>query len=49
MTVNGKKVFNGKLSRTLGNIVNSCARYYDRARLYPSAVTVDLATMTASE
>lgn len=49
VTVNGKKVFNGKLSRTLGNIVNSCARYYDRARLYPSAVTVDLATMTASE
>lgn len=49
VTVNGRKVFSGKLTRSLENIVNSCARYYDRARLYPSAVTVDLATMTATD
>ena len=49
MTCNGKRVSNGKPSHPLATTVTGWARYAARARLYPSAVTVDLATMTASE
>ena len=45
LTVNGKKVFSGKLQLTLANMVNSCARYYDPARVYPAAITVDLSSI----
>lgn len=45
VTVNGRKVFAGKVVPELENMVNSCARYYERARIYPCAVTVDLSTM----
>ena len=42
INVNGKRAFRGKLKPSVENIVNSCARYYDPARLYPVAVTVDI-------
>ena len=45
LTVNGKKVFSGKLQPTLANMVNSCSRYYDPARIYPAAITVDLSSL----
>lgn len=49
LTVNGEKVFAGKLVNDLRNVVNSCARYFDPYRLYPAAVTVDLSSMTARQ
>lgn len=42
LMVNGRKVFKGKLKPTLDDMVNSCARYYDRARIYPASIQVDL-------
>lgn len=42
LTVNGRKVFNGKVKCKLENIVNSCATFFDPARLYPASITVDL-------
>ncbi len=49
LTVNGKKIFSGKLTPNIENLVNSCARYFDRSRLYPAAITVDLSTMSAQQ
>lgn len=49
LTVNGNRVFNGKLVPNIENIVNSCARYFDRSRLYPAAITVNLSTMEVQE
>lgn len=40
--VNGKQVFKGKLTPTWGDLVRSCALFYDPARIYPASVTVDL-------
>lgn len=42
LTVNGKKVFEGKAKADLKNIVNSCAAFYDPRRLYPAAIEVEL-------
>lgn len=45
LTVNGKQAFKGKVKPDLKNIVNSCAVFYDPARLYPAAIEVDLAKL----
>jgi len=47
LTVNGKQIFKGVLQPTLENMVNSCALYFDRKRVYPAAVDVNLDNMTA--
>lgn len=49
LTVNGKEVFSGRLTPSLENLVNSCARFFDPDRLYPAAITVDLSSMTAKQ
>lgn len=49
LTVNDKKVFSGKLMLDIKNVVNSCTRYFDRSRLYPAAITVDLSIMEARQ
>lgn len=43
LTVNGRRVFKGKLKPGLENMVNSCAAYFDPARIYPASIVVDLA------
>lgn len=43
LTVNGKKVFEGKVKPNLRNMVNSCALFFDPRRVYPAAIEVDLA------
>lgn len=43
LTINGKEVFKGKVKPELKHIVNSCATFFDPARLYPAAIEVDLA------
>lgn len=43
LTVNGKEVFKGKVKAELKHIVNSCAAFFDPARLYPAAIEIDLA------
>ncbi|MEG2556587.1 MAG: hypothetical protein RSA53_10925 [Odoribacter sp.] len=45
LTVNGKKAFKGIVKPTLGHIVNSCATFFDPARLYPAAIEVDIADL----
>lgn len=47
LTVNGKQIFKGVLQPTLENMVNSCALYFDRMRVYPVALDVNLDNMTA--
>ena len=42
LTVNGKKVFEGKMKADLKNIVNSCAAFFDPQRLYPASIEVEL-------
>ena len=42
LTVNGKKVFEGKMKADLKNIVNSCAAFFDPLRLYPASIEVEL-------
>ena len=42
LTVNGKKVFEGKVKADLKNMVNSCAVFFDPQRLYPAAIEVEL-------
>ncbi|MGL5683177.1 MAG: hypothetical protein ACRDDZ_09040 [Marinifilaceae bacterium] len=41
--VNGKKAYNGKVTPQLKHMVNSCAAYFDPARIYPAAIEVDIA------
>ncbi len=36
LRVNGREVFRGKVKPSLEDMVNSCARYYERARIYPA-------------
>lgn len=43
VSVNGQKVYEGKVQPELKHIVNSCAAFYDPRRLYPAAVEIDLA------
>lgn len=45
LTVNGKKAFKGIVQPDLRHIVNSCATFFDPARLYPAAIEVDLADL----
>lgn len=45
VTVNGKKVFAGKLNATLDNMLESCAEYHDPRRVFPASVTVDLSKL----
>lgn len=45
LTVNGKQVFQGKVKPDLKHLVNSCAAFFDPARLYPAAVEVDLSRL----
>lgn len=45
LTVNGKKVFSGKVKLTLDNLVESCAEFFDPQRLYPAKITVNLAEL----
>lgn len=40
--VNGREVFKGKLKADLRNMVNSCAIFFDPARVFPYAVEVEL-------
>lgn len=47
LTVNGQKLFSGVLQPTIADMVNSCALYYDRDRVFPASIYVDLDTMTA--
>lgn len=42
VTVNGKKAFNGIVKPDLKHLVNSCATFFDPARLYPAAIEVDI-------
>ena len=42
VTVNGKKAFQGKVKPELRHMVNSCAAFYDPARIFPAAVEVDI-------
>lgn len=42
ITVNGKKIFSGKVKVDLKNMVNSCAAFFDPCRIYPAAVEVEL-------
>ena len=42
VVVNGKKKFRGKLSTDLKSLVESCAEYFDPARLYPASVEVTI-------
>ncbi len=45
LTVNGNVAYHGLLTPTLENMVNSCARFFDPARIYPAAITVDLSRL----
>ncbi|MCL2560906.1 MAG: hypothetical protein FWE10_01100 [Rikenellaceae bacterium] len=45
VTVNGKRAFSGRVRPELRHIVNSCATFFDPARLYPAAIEVDLETL----
>lgn len=41
LTVNGRQVFHGKVCPNVRHIVNSRATFFDKRRLYPSAIEVD--------
>lgn len=47
LTVNGKELFRGTLQPNLADMVNSCALYFDRDRVFPASIDVDLDTMSA--
>ncbi len=42
LRVNGREVFRGKVKPSLEDMVNSCARYYERARIYPASIKVEI-------
>jgi len=42
LIVNGKKAFQGKVKLGLEHMVNSCATFYDPARIYPAAIEVNI-------
>lgn len=37
-----KKAFQGKVKLGLEHMVNSCATFYDPARIYPAAIEVNI-------
>lgn len=41
ITVNGKKVFSGKVKTDLKHMVNSCSAFYDPKRIFPAAVEIE--------
>lgn len=45
LTVNGKEAFKGMVHPNLKHIINSCATFFDPARLYPAAIEVDIANL----
>ncbi len=45
LVVNGQQVFKGKVSLDRKHLVNSCAAFFDPARLYPAAIEVDLSQL----
>lgn len=45
LIVNGKEIFKGIVKPELKHIVNSCATFFDPARLYPAAIEVDLSNL----
>lgn len=45
LIVNGKEAFKGIVKPELKHIVNSCATFFDPARLYPAAIEVDLSNL----
>lgn len=42
VVVNGREAFNGMVELSTANLVNSCAAFFDPARLYPAAVEVEV-------
>ena len=40
--VNGKEVFNGKVTPTLKAMAESCVQYFDPERLFPAEISVDI-------
>lgn len=42
VNVNGRQAFHGKLQIRLADMVNSCAEFFDPARIYPSSVEVEI-------
>jgi len=47
LTVNGRKLYEGMVTPTLDDIVNSIAVYYDPERIFTASIDVDLDNMTA--
>ncbi len=47
LTVNGVKLYEGMVTPTVEDIVNSIADYYDPERIFTSSIMVDLSSMTA--
>ncbi len=45
LTVNGKQAFKGMVEPDRKHLVNSCAAFFDPARLYPAAIEVDLSQL----
>ena len=41
VTVNGRRVFRGRVRPTLAAMVNSCATFFDPRRVFPAAVEVE--------
>lgn len=41
ISINGKKVFSGKMKASLQSMVNSCTEYFDPSRVYPAYVEVE--------
>lgn len=48
VTVNGEQMFRGVLQPNLTDMVNSCADFYDPARVFPASVEIDLAAGSGS-
>lgn len=42
VTANGKLRYQGMVTPNLNDMVNSCARFFDPARVYPASVLIDL-------
>ena len=47
VVLNGTEIFNGMVTPTLENMVESCALFYDPERLFPAAIDIDIATKSA--
>ena len=44
-----KKAFQGKVKLGLEHMVNSCATFYDPARIYPAAIEVNIKVVLLNE